>query len=76
MSTALCQRMIEDLQLRGYADRSIEAYVHAVSQLARYYKRPPDRLEEEQIRGYLVHLARAKVARGTHTIALCGIRFF
>lgn len=75
-TTPLRRRMVEELQLRGYADRSVEAYVRAVSQLAQFYKTSPDRLDEEQIRGYLVHLAQAKVARGTHTIALCGIRFF
>lgn len=76
MSTALRQRMTEDLRLQGYADRTVEAYVHAVSQLARFYGKRPDLLDEEEIRCYLVHLAERKVARGTHTIALCGIRFF
>ena len=33
--TALRQRMIEDLRLRGYADRTVEAYVSAVARLAR-----------------------------------------
>jgi len=73
----LRHRMIQDLQLRGYADRTVEAYVHAVAQLARFYHASPDRLTEEQIRQYLLHLAIVqKVARGTHTIALCGIKFF
>ena len=75
--TPLRQRMIEDLELRGYAERTVECYVHAVSQLARFYGRSPGRLSEEEVRSYLVHLAMVrKVARGTHTIALCGIKFF
>ncbi|HYN81703.1 MAG TPA: site-specific integrase [Gemmatimonadaceae bacterium] len=75
--TPLRQRMIHDLQLRGYSDRTVEAYVRAVAQLARFYHAPPDRLCEEQIRQYLLHLSTVqKVARGTHTIALCGIKFF
>jgi site-specific recombinase XerD len=69
--------MIEELQLRGYADRTVEAYVRAVVQLARFYGRSPDELSEEQVRDYLVQLNSVqKVARGTHTIALCGIKFF
>src|SRR3989304_5974372 len=75
--TPLRHRMIQDLQLRGYADRTIEAYVHAVAQLARFYHASPDRLTEEQIRQYLLHLAIVqKVARATPTTALCGIKFF
>lgn len=35
--TPLRHRMIQDLQLRGYADRTIEAYVHAVAQVAKFY---------------------------------------
>jgi integrase/recombinase XerD len=75
--TSLRRRMIEDLQLRGYSDRTVEAYVQAVAQLARHYRVPSDRLPEEKIRQYLVYLStEKKVARGTHTIALCAIRFF
>jgi site-specific recombinase XerD len=75
--TPLRQRMIHDLQLRGYADRTVEAYVGAVAQLARFYHASPDQLTEEQVRHYLLHLSTTqKVARGTHTIALCGIKFF
>lgn len=75
--TALRQRMIQELQLRGYADRTVQAYVHSVAQLARFYHASPDTLSEEQLREYLLHLTTVKkVARGTHTIALCGIKFF
>lgn len=75
--TPLRHRMIQDLQLRGYAERTIEAYVHAVAQLARFYHASPDVLTEEQIRDYLLHLSTVKkIARASHTIALCGIKFF
>ena len=75
--TPLRHRMMQDLQLRGYSDRTVEAYVRAVAQLAQFYHASPDQLCEEQIRQYLLHLSTVqKVARGTHTIALCGIRFF
>ena len=75
--TSLRLRMTQDLQLRGYSDRTVEAYVRAVAQLATFYHAAPDRLGEEQIRHYLLHLSTVQqVARGTHTIALCGIKFF
>jgi integrase/recombinase XerD len=74
--TPLRRRMIEDLTLRGYSDRTIEAYVYAVVQLARFYGRSPAVLTEQEVRDYLIHLVTVKkVARSTHTIALCGIKF-
>ena len=46
--TSLRQRLTQDLQLRGYSDRTVEAYVRAVAQLAKFYHASPDRLCEEQ----------------------------
>ena len=72
--TPLRRRMIEDLQLRGYSERTVEAYVHAVAQLARFYGQSPDQLSEEQIRRYLLHLTTVKkVARGTRYH--CSLRY-
>ncbi len=75
--TRLRQRLTQDLQLRGYADRTVEAYVQAVARLARFYNTSPDQLTESQVRDYLVQLTTVeKVARGTHTISLCAIKLF
>ena len=54
--TALRQRLIEEITLRGYSPRTTEAYVHAVAELARYYHRAPDRLTDPEVRAYLLHL--------------------
>lgn len=48
--TPLRQRMIEDMQLRGLADRTQEAYVLAVRQLAEHYNKSPDQISEEELR--------------------------
>src|SRR3970282_607780 len=75
--TPLRQRMLEDMQLRGFSARTQESYVAAVRQLAEHFHTKPDRLTEEQLRQYFLYLANEKkVARATATIALCGIRFF
>ena len=75
--TALRQRMIEDLQLRGLAPKTQEAYVGAVRQLAKHYEKAPDQISEEELRQYFLHLKNEKqVSRSTCTIALCGIKFF
>jgi len=73
----LRQRMIEDMQLRGYSARTQECYVRAVRQLAEHYRASPDRLREEDLRQYFLYLTNEKkFARASATIALCGIKFF
>jgi len=75
--SALRQKMIEDMQLKGLAVRTQEAYVNAVLQLSRRYKKSPDCIEEEELREYFLYLKNEKrVADSTFTIALCGIKFF
>lgn len=75
--TPLRRRMTEDLQLRGYADPTIRAYLLAVSQLAKFYGIAPDQITEEQLRDYLLYLAKVrKVAPSSFTQFLCGIKFF
>jgi site-specific recombinase XerD len=69
--------MIEDMQLRGFAERTQEAYLLAVRQLAKHYHKPPDQINEEELRQYFLFLKNEKhAARATCTIALCGIKFF
>ena len=48
--TALRNRMIEDMQLRGFSKRTQEAYVRAVRQLAEHYHKSPDQINEEELR--------------------------
>lgn len=75
--TVLKQRMIEDLQLRGLAEKTQDAYVGAVRQLAEHYGKSPEQITEEELRQYFLYLKNVKQAsRSTCTIALCGIKFF
>jgi len=74
---ALRQKMIEDMQLHGFAERTQKSYMQAVRQLADYYHKPPDQISEEELRQYFLYLKNVKkVARSTITLALCGIKFF
>jgi site-specific recombinase XerD len=69
--------MIEDLELRGYSQRTQQAYVSSVRQLAVHYAKPPDRISEAELRDYFLYLKDTrKLARASITIALCGIKFF
>lgn len=75
--TALRQRMIEDMQLRGLAERTQAMYVATVRQLAEHYGKSPDLITEEELRQYFLYLKNDKqYSRSTITVALCGIKFF
>lgn len=71
------QRMIEEMQLRRFSDRTIESYVRSVGQLAGFCWKSPDQIGDEELREYFLYLKNQKrLARATTTIALCGIKFF
>jgi len=75
--TELRKRMIETLQLRGMSERTQQAYVRAVRQLAEHYDKSPDLITEEELRQYFLHIKNVKkYSRASSTIALCGIKFF
>lgn len=75
--TALRHRLTEDLQLRGYAERTVESYVAVIARLAQHYRRAPDQLTEAELREYLLYLTRErKLCRASFTQTLCGLRFF
>jgi site-specific recombinase XerD len=75
--TELRRRMIQDMQLAGLSRGTRECYVRAVRSLAKHYGQRPDRLTEEQVRGFLLHLInKRRVAEGTLRTYRCGIQFF
>ena len=74
--TPLRQRMIEDMRLRNLSPNTIDAYVSAVAQFARYYGRSPEQLDGEQDRGYLLHLVQDQHASWSrYNQARCALQF-
>jgi len=74
--TPLRQRMIEDMRLRNLSPNTIDAYVSAVAQFARYYGRSPEQLDGEQARGYLLHLVQDQHANWSrYNQARCALQF-
>ena len=75
--TKLRERMLQDMQLRGFADRTQECYLRSVRLLAQHFNKPPDQITEEELRNYFLHVKNVKNwKRATVTISLCGIKFF
>lgn len=75
--TDLRKRMMEDMQLHGYSEKTRKSYAAAVNILAKHYRRPPDQLTEDELRKFFLHLINErKSARNTLKIYLCGIKFF
>ena len=74
--TALRQRLIEDMQVRNYSPRTVEASVAAVAKLARYFGRSPDQLTNEDVRAFQVHLLAQKASWSQFNQIVAGLRFF
>jgi len=75
--TELRCRMLQDLQLHGYAQRTQQSYIAAVALLAKFFNRSPDLLSDEDLRRYFLHLINKRQAsRSTVRQYLCGIKFF
>jgi site-specific recombinase XerD len=75
--TPLRQRMIREMQLRQFANRTIESYVEAVAGLAAHFHRSPAQLTLEEVRCYLHHLlVDRQLAQGTCNLRAAAITFF
>lgn len=75
--TELRRRMDEDMIVRGFAVRTREAYLWAVTGLARFYRRAPDQVSNDEVQAYLLHLIRDRQrAWSTCNMVVHGLRFF
>lgn len=73
--TPLRQRFIDDLRIRNYSPRTIEAYVAGVVRLARHFGRSPDLLGPEDIRAFQLSLVQRRVSWSQFNQTVCALRF-
>ena len=74
--TELRQRMVNDMILRGMAEKTRTSYTQAVAGLAKFYRRSPDQITHDDVQAYLLHLIQErKLAWSTCKIAVCALRF-
>ena len=71
----LKQRMRNDLELRGLSPRTREAYLFRVTQFARYFNKLPDKLGEDHVKEYLLHLIHKKVSYSVLTQTYSALKF-
>jgi integrase/recombinase XerD len=76
-TTALREQMRADLQVAGLSERTQEAYLRSVRQLAEHFSRPPDQLTEAELRSYFLYVKNEKRwATASLRLAFYGIQFF
>ena len=74
--TPLRQRFLDDLRLRNYSPRTLEAYVLRVAQFAQHFRRSPDQLGMEDVRAYQLHLLEQQASWSRFNQTVCALRFF
>ncbi len=73
----LRDKMVRDMELRGFSARTQEAYLYSVAGLAKHYNQSPDQIDAQMVRDYLHHLLTERhLAWSTVNVAIAGVRFF
>ena len=71
------QKSMRALQLAGMSERTQQCYTRSVRQLVDFYKKPPDRISEDQLQDYFLHRRNVdKWSAATMRICYSGIKFF
>jgi len=74
--TPLRLAMIEAMSQRGFAPRTHQSYLGAITDLARYTHLSPERLEQAQLEAYFRHLAvERRLSASTCRQHLAAVRF-
>ena len=72
----LRQRMIEDMSLRHFGEKTQKDYIRAVKNLTIFLQRSPDTASNEDLRLFQLHLAANRVGAPTMNSTVSALRFF
>ena len=73
----LYARMRDDLHLTGMSENTRKAYLRQIRKLSEFAQASPDRITEDQLRAYFLHLKNdLNFAYGSLRVAFSGIKFF
>ena len=74
--TPLRQRMLDDMHLRNFSPKTVQAYIDHVAKFAAHFGTSPERLGPDEIRHYQLHLVHTRHASwSTFNQAVCALRF-
>lgn len=75
--TPLAQKMVQDLQLAGKAERTQESYLRSVRKFAQWLDKSPDQASENDLRRYLLFIKNDQQWEGNSLkVAYSGLKFF
>ena len=76
MSSLLRTRLIEDLRIRNYSEKTVKVYVRCVALFAKYFHRSPEELGQDEVRKYQRYLVEEKKSSWTFfNQTVCALRF-
>ena len=72
----LRRKMMADLKVRNYAERTCEIYITRVAEMAQHFGRSPDRISHKEVRDYLRYLVMERgVSRSAYVQTTASLRF-
>jgi integrase/recombinase XerD len=74
--TPLRQRFLDDLRLRNYSPRTMEAYVAGVARFAKHFGRSPDLLGPDEARAFQLHLLAQHTSWSQFNQIVSALRLF
>ena len=75
--TALRNKMIDQMLLKGFSERTKQSYLYAVSLLARHYNMSPDKLTRQDVQNWILYLVKERqLSPATCRLYLNAVRYF
>ncbi len=72
----LRQRMIEDMEVRGFTAKTQIDYIRAVRDFTAFFGRAPDQADKEDLRRFQHHMRRQAASAASMNMAVSALRFF
>ena len=52
--------MLEEMRIRNFSERTVTSYITSISNLSKYYKTTPDKINLKQVKSYAYHLIHSR----------------
>ena len=75
-STELLGRLEKDLRIRGMSPRTVKSYLAAAKEYLEWKGQKLEELDEESIRGFLLHKEEQSLSASTRNLSLYAIKYF